>query len=254
MEQYQYLSKIYDRLMGDVDYKKWSDFVEFLMKNEKEEIQDILELGCGTGNVSLELAKRKYDLVSMDISTEMLEEARDKYYDLLDEDENVGNIIFLEQDMRTWEFDVYEIDCVLSANDGFNYITNKKELEDIFKEVYKRLRNKGRFIFDVSSEYKLKTILGNNTYGENFEDLTYLWENFYDEEKKILNMDFTYFLKEGELFQKYQENHVQRAYSLDEIMDMLKSAGFEEILTYGDFDREKTDLSKAERIFITAKK
>src|SRR5690606_19380590 len=109
------------------------------------------------------------------------------------------------------------------------------------------LNENGVFIFDISSYYKISTILGNNTYAENYEDVSYIWENFFDEETNICDFDLTIFLRKGELFERFQENHKQRAYKNNEILNLLKYASFNKIEIFQDFTFNNVD-NTAERI------
>ena len=68
----------------------------------------------------------------------------------------------------------------------------------IFKKVYSLLKEDGLFVFDISSYYKLSKILGNNVYGENFEDVSYICHNYFDEETSICELDLKIFKREKE--------------------------------------------------------
>ena len=245
-KQYEFLHRIYDNLMQNVDYENWADFLIMLIKNAGENPTNILELGCGSGNVTLKLLEKGYEVVGIDISEEMLEIAREKTIDF-------GNkIILIQQDLNEIDFEVYEIDTVIATNDTFNYITDKDSLKNLFEYLYKRIKNNGQFVFDISSAYKLKNILGNNVFGESFEDMVYLWENFYDEEEKTVTMDINIFEKSGEKYIRSVETHFQRAYEKEEIISMLDEAGFRNIKCYADFEMKYSDDS--ERLFFVAVK
>lgn len=250
MEQYTCLPLLYDRLMEDVDHSAWCAYLLALMSKEGEqrEVKNILELGCGSGNITRELLAEGYEVVGIDSSFEMLEIARKKT-------EIYGEkIILLEQDIREMDFDIYEIDCVLAVNDTFNYILEEEELLSIFSFIFERLRDGGIFLFDVSSPFKLSQILGNNTFGESFEDSCYLWENFYEEEEALLTMELNLFLKtERGVYERREETHFQRAHPPEKLKEMLEEAGFSKMRIYSDFSEEEKDsgeLGEAERIFF----
>ena len=118
----------------------------------------------------------------------------------------------------------------------------------------RRLKKGGTFIFDISSEYKLSEILGNNVFGQSFEDMIYLWENEYDEEKKQVEMTITLMEQEGMLYRRMQEKQTQRAYSIKEMTTILQETGYREVFVYGDLDKEQKDLDFAERLFFVAVK
>lgn len=243
-EQYSALHRVYDYLMQNVDYKKWTEYIVELIKSSGENPKNILELGCGSGNITVELLERGYEVVGIDISPEMLEIAREKTFDF-------GNkIILIQQDLNEIDFEVYEIDTVIATNDTFNYITDKNKLQSLFEYLYKRIKKGGQFVFDISSEYKLKNTLGNNVFGESFEDMVYLWENFYDDETKILTMDINIFEKENGMYFRDTETHFQRAYTREEIVKMIEKTGFREIRVFSDFEMKYSE--QAERIFFSA--
>ncbi|MGX4601344.1 class I SAM-dependent DNA methyltransferase [Faecalimicrobium sp. JNUCC 81] len=248
MEQYKNFAFVYDELMNEVDYDGWVKYIEDIIKSENVKVQNILELACGTGNMTIPLTKKNYDIAAIDISEEMLSVAREKA-----EKEGV-ELVLLQQDLAELDFDIPNLDCILCACDGFNYITYDDDLEHVFKKSYELLKKDGLFIFDISSFYKLSTILGNNMYGENREDIAYMWQNYFDEEENLVEMELSFFIKgEDGKFERFEEIHQQRAYTEDEIIDLLKEAGFEHIKTYADFTF-KSPSGEDERIFFVCKK
>lgn len=245
--QYSVLPQIYDELMVNVDYPAWAKYLQQLLLDQGDNPTHILELGCGSGNVTLELLKLGYEVVGLDYSEEMLEIAEEKT-------EEFGNkIIYTQQDLRKIDFEVYEIDAVVAANDTFNYLVEIKDVKQVLEYLYPRLKKGGQVIFDISSPYKLENTLGNNTYGESFENMVYLWENFYDKDEKILNMDINFFENENGVYKRYKESHVQRAHSIEEITNILEEIGYENIKVYGDFTKD-SPKDTVERIFFSCKK
>lgn len=248
MDQYRNFAYIYDELMDDVDYNKWIEYIEDIIKNEQAEVQNILELACGTGNMTIPLTKKGYDIAGIDISAEMLEVAMKKA-----EKENV-QLVLLQQDIAELEFDMEDLDCVLCACDGFNYLTYDDDLEYVFSKVYEILKENGIFIFDISSYYKISKILGNNTFTEKREDTVYMWQNYFDPEEDLVDMELTFFVKNKEgTFDRFDEVHQQRAYVTDDIIEKLNDSGFKSVKAYGDFTFEKPKKD-AERVFFVARK
>jgi ubiquinone/menaquinone biosynthesis C-methylase UbiE len=248
MDQYRDFAFIYDELMNEVDYNGWVKYIEDIIKNENAKVQNILELACGTGNLTIPLTKKNYDIAGIDISEEMLSVAREKA-----EKEGV-ELVLLQQDIAQLDFEITNLDCVLCACDGFNYITYDDDLENVFTKTYELLKEDGIFIFDISSFYKLSTILGNNMYGENRDDIAYMWQNYFDDEENLVEMELAFFIKdEFEKFERFEEVHQQRAYTEEEILDMLKSSGFKNTKVYGDFTFE-APKQDSQRIFFVCKK
>lgn len=248
MDQYKDFAFIYDELMNEVDYNGWVDYIEKIIEKEGTKVQNILELACGTGNLTIPLTKKNYDIAGIDISEEMLGVAREKA-----EKEGV-ELVLLQQDIAELDFDITNLDCVLCACDGFNYITYDEDLENVFKKTYELLKENGLFIFDISSFYKLSSVLGNNMYGENREDIAYMWQNYFDDEENLVEMELAFFVKDEDgRFERFEEVHQQRAYTEEEILDMLQSVGFKDIKVYSDFTFE-APKEDSERIFFVGRK
>ena len=248
MSQYSDFAFVYDELMNEVDYNGWVKYIEDIIDSEGVKVKNILELACGTGNLTIPLTKKNYDIAGIDISDEMLSVAREKA-----EKEGV-ELVLLQQDISELDFEISDLDCVLCACDGFNYITYDDDLENVFSKTYELLKKDGIFIFDISYFYKLANILGNNMYGENREDIAYMWQNYFDEEENLIEMELTFFIKdECGKFERFEEIHQQRAYTEDEIVDMLEKSGFKDIKYYGDFTFDKPS-EESQRIFFVCKK
>ncbi|MEG1870361.1 MAG: class I SAM-dependent methyltransferase [Peptostreptococcaceae bacterium] len=234
--------------MNEVDYDGWVKYIEDIIKSENAQVKNILELACGTGNLTIPLTKKEYDIAGIDISGEMLSVAKEKA-----EKEGV-ELILLQQDIAELDFDITNLDCVLCACDGFNYITYDDDLENVFSKTYELLKENGVFIFDISSFYKLSTVLGNNMYGENREDVAYMWQNYFDDEENMVEMELAFFIKDdNDKFERFEEVHQQRAYTEEEIVDMLQEAGFSGVKVYGDFTFE-SPKKDCQRIFFVCKK
>lgn len=246
MEAYSGFAEVYDFLMKDVDYDRWVDYIESIFKKFSLTPKKILELACGTGNITNRLAVRGYEITGIDISSEMLTFAKNKAIDL------GVNISYINQNMKELDYSD-EVDCVLCLCDGFNYILEETDLISIFSKIYSILKDNGIFIFDISSYYKISKILGNNTYAENFEDVSYIWENYFNDETNISELDLTLFLRKNELFERIQESHAQRAYTADEILKLLRKSNFQKIHVYNAFTFNNPDSTDERINFVCIK-
>ena len=73
-------------------------------------------------------------------------------------------------------------------------------------------------MFDISSPYKLKDILGDNTFAEDTGRIAYIWQNSYDSQSKLIEMNLSFFEKtENGLYERFTERHIQRAHSEQEL-------------------------------------
>lgn len=246
VEAYTGFAAVYDMFMDDVPYEEWCEYVCSLL--EEHEIRDglVLDLGCGTGSMTELLAERGYDMIGIDYSEEMLELAAEKKV------ETDLNILYLCQDMR--EFELYgTVKAVISVCDCINYITDPEDLKTVFKLVNNYLDPGGIFIFDMNTEYKYETVMGDCTIAEDRDESSFIWENQYDAGEKINIYDLSIFVKEESgLYRKYQETHYQRAYSMEEIKDALKAGGMEFVAAYDAFTRN-APKDESERIYIVAR-
>ena len=240
---YNEFAQVYDKLMkSDINYEHIADFIENLFIKYEKNPNLVCDLAAGTGNVTIPMARRGYDRIAVDNSYEMLDFAREKSGDM--------EILFLNQDLR--KLDLFgTCDAFLCMIDGFNYITSKKALRDIFKRIRTCfIENDGIFIFDISSKHKIKNVLGNNIFIYDTDDLFYTWENKY--KAGICKMELNFFVKnESNMFSRFEEVQIQRAYETQEIISLLKDAGFSSVDTYSGF--EFKDISENdERIVFVA--
>lgn len=243
---YNGFAYIYDTLMQDVNYPKWVDYIELLFRHYGVKPRQIVDLACGTGNITILLRERGYDVIGIDQSEDMLFVAREKA-------RNRGmNITFIFQDIRHISLH-HPVDAMTCICDGINYISAEEELDLVFEGVYRYLNPGGIFVFDISSYYKLSSVVGNNVFVKTDEDISYIWQNYFDKQSRICEMELSFFVKEGEHYKRFDEVHYQRAYHAEEIVGHLENNGFEDIGVYQPFTL-KPPKKKAERIFFAARK
>lgn len=234
---------LYDELMIDAPYDQWVSFVLNVIKTSSGRILDV---GCGTGNIAIPLAKKGLDVTAVDLSEEMLFVAQEK-------SERAGvKIQFFQQDMRELE-GLGTFDTVISLCDAINYLKNETELLTTFQRVAEHLNENGLFVFDVHSIHKIDTIFTGNTFAHNGEEISYIWECFAGEEPHSVEHDLAFFVKDNEdLYERYDEFHQQRTYPLNTYKQALINAGFEILSITGDFSLEILN-EDAERWFFVAK-
>ena len=244
---YDLLAPFYDAINAEIDYKKWADFIEKILNKEcKSRPELVLDLGCGTGKMTLELARRGYDMTGIDYSPEMLDIARSLA------DEEGHDILWLCQDMR--EFELYgTVDAAVCCLDCINHLENEEDLDKCFKLVHNYLIPDGIFIFDINAKYKFENIYADNTFSMEEEGGVCIWENYYDFDSKLCDFYITLFKECSDgRYERYDEEQSERMYMLDDIKASLKRCNLEFISAYGDLDfSEGSDDS--ERIYIVAK-
>ena len=205
MENYNKFASLYDELMTDFNYEDWFIYIKSILNKYNKQPTNVLEMACGTGSLSYYLAKEGYKLTCFDLSSNMLAKAYDKLM-------KFKNVKLLKQNMIDFKLN-QKFDCVLSICDSINYIVNEDDLLSTFINVKNHLNDEGIFTFDINSYYKLKHIIGNNTFVEDREEIFYTWQNYYDEDTDVCDFYLTFFFSEdGKIFTRFDEEHKERAY------------------------------------------
>ena len=236
VEAYGEFARVYDLFMSDVDYESWEKYITGLLRDNGISEGLVLELGCGTGSLTTLLSEAGYDMIGVDNSPQMLQEAMEK--------KGKQDILYLLQDMR--EFELYgTVRAIISACDCVNYVTEDEDLLQVFRLVNNYLDPEGLFLFDFNTRYKYETVLGEQVIAEDREDCSFIWDNYYDQEEQINEYELTLFVKcrqEENLYRKYQEVHFQRAYTLEEIKTFARITGHDNI-----HDMDADDLCTVSR-------
>lgn len=243
---YADFAQIYDELQ-DIDYNSFTEYYEKLFRHFNIRPKYILDIGCGSGSITIPLARCGYAVTGIDISGEMLALAAEKA-----ENESL-DILFLNQDMTELEL-IDPADAAVCALDGVNYLTNDGDLKRLFTGIARYLNPGGIFIFDLNSEYKMKHVLDENTFVYDEDDAFCVWSSSYDSDNKICSFFLDFFIKaESGLYKRSEEYQDERAYSSAEIKTAAEEAGLELAAVYDDrsFDNARPD---SERIFYVLKK
>ncbi len=241
MDAYSKFAQIYDSLMDDVPYEKIADIIDSKIKKHNIKNNIVLDLACGTGTLTKALALKGYDMIGADISAEMLQKAQEKNPDVL----------FLNQPME--DFELYgTVGAIVCCLDSVNYLLDNESLYNMLRLCNNYLEPDGLLIFDINSEYKFKNILASNIYTYDSEEIFYVWENNFIEEESLCDFYLTFFVKNDNKYERFDEVHTERMYKDEEIVKALTVNGFEIIEKLDDFtDKKATD--KSERIMYLCK-
>lgn len=246
--EYDGFAAVYDRLMADVDYNAWADYLSALLQNNGVlPGSTVLDAACGTGEITLHLHKKGYILTGADRAETMLEIAQQKAR------KAGARIPFVCQDLRA--LSVHQpVSAITCACDGVNYLLSGADLTAFFSSANRALKECGLLLFDISSAYKLEHVLGGQTFGDDDPDCTFLWQNCFDPKTHLLEMNLSFFVPDGAgKYTRFSERHIQRAHTVEELTVSLDGAGFELVCVYDAFSMNAPN-EKSERIQFAARK
>jgi SAM-dependent methyltransferase len=251
---YEQFAYAYDRLMRDMPYPQWIQWIRDTKKRYDVEVRQVVDLGCGTGTISLALAEEGYEVTGIDISEDMLAVAEQKQQTMRTQT-TAWPVTWIHQDMREWQL-MDQVDMVVSLCDCLNYILEESEVQLVFEHTYASLRSGGIFLFDVHTLEEMYAYADNQPYHLNEDDVAYIWTNELNPERMEIEHDLTIFVKDHaheEQFHRIQEQHVQRGYDLVWLEQMLRDAGFVDITVGADFTWDEPG-QHAQRAFFACRK
>ena len=237
MNCYSVLAKYYDVLMGDFDYDGYVAFLKSFLSGEG------VDLCCGTGNIAIELASY-CTMTGVDYSGEMLNVAAEKAH-------KAGKkVVWVNQ--RAEDFaPSHPVDFVTCVCDGFNYL-DYKTLAKTLDKISDYVKVGGKLVFDLSSSYKLREVLGNNTFCEDYDDITYIWNNTFDRDEERVEMQISFFEKQkGDIYLRIDEEHTQYAHKTQDVINLLKEKW--RVRAY-DADKMSEPVEKTQRVLFVATK
>lgn len=226
--------------MYDLDYEKIYKFIKEVLGKKSLEPELILEMACGTGGLTEKLA-RDYKIHAFDLSDDMLSVCQNKI--------RSKNLKLFKQNMVGFSAPA-SYDAIFSVGDSLNYVTDEKDFEAAIKSSYDHLKDGGIFIFDLNTEYKFKNIPPVTV--DEVEDVLYLWENIYDEEEKLNTYGVNFFrnIKDND-YKRFYEEHLERAYDLSFVKNLLEETGFKDIEVYDDYEFKEVRDETSRYTFIT---
>ncbi|MGD6818176.1 class I SAM-dependent DNA methyltransferase [Metabacillus sp. 113a] len=239
---------IYDHLMKDVPYRDWADLLDRLMKEHGNGGKKIMDMACGTGEITVLLAQKGYMAAGADISEDMLAVAIQKA------EANKVEIPFFNQDMREMEGHHQSYDAVMMNCDSLNYLLEEEDVRQTLHSAAAMLHAGGLLLFDVHSLYKMEHILQGATFADAGEDVSFIWNCFEGDHPYSADHELSFFIKDPDgRYSRIDEFHQQRAYAPEQLLSWLEAEGFEVLEHFSDFT-PGTLLEKSERQFYAAKK
>ncbi len=227
---YHDLADYYDALVKDEEATlKWADLTQNVLGTKRT---SILELACGSAEISCELARRGYSLLATDLSEDMLKKAKDKM--------NCDLLRFKPMNMIDFHLEE-QFDAVLCFCDSINYLSSLEEVKSMFHSVRKHLKQGGILIFDMHTPERLQEF--NEEYIEEglIDDVPYQWTIVSDDQQ--IHHHFA-FWKDGQVMQEF---HVQHVFELKDVLNLLHEEGFATEV-FVDFDLPLE--TKGEKYFV----
>ena len=246
---YSALAPVYDRLNDTVDYGAWADYIEKIFdRYAKTKPTLVLDLGCGTGSMTVELAKRGYDMTALDLSEDMLAVAEQRI-----RAEGIGGVLFLRGDMCS--FELYgTVDAVVCCLDGVNHLTSREELLECFSTVANYLNPGGLFIFDMNTPHRFRTVYADRDYVLEDDGVMCCWRNRLNKKGDTVDFYLTVFEenKDGS-WSRTDGVERERAYSLRTVKNVLAESGLEFVCVSSGYGFYEPDEA-CERWYITARR
>ncbi|SDB97672.1 Ubiquinone/menaquinone biosynthesis C-methylase UbiE [Pelagirhabdus alkalitolerans] len=248
---YQKMAKVYDALMEDAPYEDWVAFTKAMLdKDFESQPKQLLDLGCGTGQITVQLADSFSQVTGVDLSSDMLTEASNRSI------EEGKSIQWIHQDMTQLE-GLKGFDTVISYCDVINYITEEEKVKSAFSNAYQALNDRGMFLFDVHSLNHVQSNLVGEVFSEVYDDLAYIWFCQAGEREGEMIHDLTFFIQNDKQYDRIDETHQQRTLSVETYVQLLSKVGFSKIEIYKDFETtpiNEDDYAYANRLFFVCYK
>ena len=245
MNAYHNLAASYDRLTNDVDYGAIVAFYHQILEREGVKPRTAVDLACGTGSVALLLAQKGYAVTGVDMSEEMLTVA---FQRAQEQDRKPMFICQMLQELQLPK----AVDMAVCALDGLDYILDPDDCKEAIRRVYKALNPGGIFIFDVNTPEKLRAMDGQVFLDED-DDVYCVWRGEFDEETNICSYGMDLFQRRGEVWHRSFEEHREYAYTIEQLTEYLKAAGFTHIRVYADGKMEAPGEGE-QRVYFSARK
>lgn len=246
MTAYQNFAAVYDELMSDIPYNRYAELLELAVGTSFAHTK-LLDIGCGTGLLAVQLAKKGAEVIGIDISPSMLEVAKARAASLC------LPIHFEQQSMQQLT-GFSNIDAAVISIDSINYVIEKEDVTETFRRIYQALRKGGVLLFDVHSTYKMDEIFLDGPFTFDNERIAYIWETEEAEWIHSVYSELAFFVRttSGQ-YERFDEVHLQRTWPVHEYVHMLTSVGFEIERIFADWEDEPPS-EESERIFFQVRK
>jgi SAM-dependent methyltransferase len=226
--------------MSVVPYRQWVDYLEQLWLRFQYRPRRVLDLACGTGNATQELARRGYQVTGVDSSGEMLRVARRK----------APRLAFYEQDARDLSLPE-RFDACVCLFDSLNYLLELDGLTAAFASVGRHLEPSGSFIFDLNAIRALEQGMFDQQGHGTDESVAYVWRSHYYPDVRRCRIDMRFYVQEPTGTREFTETHWQRGYTIAEVTGALTEAGFHPMAVFDAFTFQPP-TARSDRLYFVA--
>ncbi|MFF5995586.1 class I SAM-dependent methyltransferase [Lysinibacillus sp. KU-BSD001] len=245
MSSYERFAYVYDELMTDIPYDEYVEWIQ--LHAPITEYPTLLDIGCGTGTLTMKLYDAGYKVSGIDLSEEMLSVAQARAQ------ENGKAIPYFAMSMDKLE-GFHALDVAIIPIDSINYVTEEVAVFETLKRTYEALRQGGQLFFDVHSLFKMDEIFLDGPFTYDDGRVTYIWHTEPAEHEHSVYHQMSFFVEtENGLYERFDEEHLQRTFSVEQYVKWLQELGFTEVHVTADWSFEAPE-EESERIFIRAVK
>lgn len=242
MAGYEIFANCYDALTFNVPYDEIAKYYAYILSKMTDGKQ-VLDMGCGTGNLTVRLEKLGFEMIGQEASVNMLTYAAEKS----------NKVTWICQKMENTDLP-YPVDAVISTLDSINHLESREDISKCFQRVSKNLKRGGAFVFDMNTPFKHREILGENTFIYDVDGVYCVWQNTFCAEDCGVDIDLDLFFEDEDgRYSRGEEHFREIALSNGEICRLLEETGFEvvNIWEYLTFDDPKFD---SEKLLVSAKR
>ncbi len=246
---YGVFAKYYDRLTENVDYDAYASRLDEIISSDDKKRRLLVDLGCGTGSLTLAMEKKGYDVTGIDLSCDMLSMAFNKKI------EASSNAIFVNQDITEFSLP-RKADAIICSLDVLNHLCDGEAVKSVFGCVSRYLAKGGIFVFDMNTPYKHKNLLSDNAFIYDLGDAYITWQNEYNEADGSVDITLDFFIEDEEsgMYDRYSEQFSEQVYEQLEVEQMLTECGLELIAEFDGWSENKPHEETDRILYVTKRK
>ena len=248
MARYLGLAPYYDGLTENVDYRRRAAYFDQVIQRYRGGARLLLDAACGTGSLSVELARLGYEVIGVDQSPEMLAQAMAK------QPEEGEPVLYLCQDLC--RLDLYgTVEAAVCTLDSVNHFTDPQALRQAFGRIALFLEPGGVFAFDFNTPYKHRVLLGEEVYVYDTDGVYCVWQNHLQQDGVTVVMDLDFFIPQQKgLYRRESQQIVERAYTVEELERLAVDCGLQIAAVYGEDSFSPLQPEDARGVMVLLKK